>query len=337
MKKLFKLSVFVFLAAVILIQAGCGDSDDPVEPGPEDCSININFPAAGSSYQSGDQLRIRWDETGSASEVEINLLKGGSLVALIDTVANVESRLWNVDPMGSPSGDDFAIQITAVDEIGCTDTSDEFTIINTTGCALAFTMADTAFLDAGMEYEITWDSSSTTGFLDIELLRADLGDDRPVGYIVSNIQDSGSYLWTVDSLHEGTYGFFFLRISDGNVEGCMTTSETFAINDADICEIWINAPQPGAVWVVGETQEIAFTAVDPTTTHVDISLYEGIQFVNHIEPNVPVTETGVQQVVQWMVSTIGSTSPGTTYKIKVSDSSDGYCVGWSEPFTILEN
>lgn len=334
MKKLSLSMALILATGLILVQAGCGGDDGPGNPPPESCAITVTGPAGGADYQSGELVRIRWDKQGTASQVLIELLKGGELVDAIGTFANDEYQSWDASTMGAGSGDNFQIRVTAVGESGCTDTGDEFTIINTEGCGFAIATPDTNWLDAGDSYEITWDSQNTTGFVDIELLRGDLPSNEPVGYIVSGTANDGLYEWTVDSLNEGTYAFFYLRISDSNLETCSDATGQFGIVDEDICEIWINQPQPSVVWTVGETRTITFTAPDPNSTAVNINLYEGVQFVNNIASMVPAT--GLEQSIQWVVDTTGSESPGTTYRIKISDGTDIYCVGWSEDFIILE-
>ncbi len=334
MKKLTILPALAMVLAAFLIQTGCGGDDGPNIPPTENCSIVINETFDDMDYLTDGLVRIRWVETGSASEVDIDLLKGGELVGNIGTFANDGYKGWDATTMGSVSGTDFSIHITAVGESGCSATSDEFGITNTDGCAFAFTLEDTTWLDAGNEYEITWESNNTTGTVDIELLRGDLPDDEPVGYIISGIADDGSYMWTVDSLNEGTYQYFYLRISDSTLLGCSDTSEMFGIVDDEICEIWVNEPQPNAVWTVGETRTITFTAPDTETSHVNIRLYEGITSIGTIANMV--ATTGLEQSVPWVVDTTGSISPGTTYKIKIIDATDLYCEGWSAPFTINE-
>lgn len=341
MKKLLTLPVLLLVLTASLTQIGCGGSDDPVTPPPEECSITVTTPIADDTFQSGEQIRIRWDETGTAEQVTIDLLKGGSLVDNIDTTANDGYKSWDASTLGAASGNDFSIRVLAVGETGCGDTSGNFTILNTEDCNFNFTIdfdpdndpETVLILNAGEEFEITWTSENTTGFVNIELLRGDLPDDAPVGFIASNVLDSGSYLWTVDSLHEGTYDYFYLRISDRNVAGCSAITQMFPIIDEDVCEIWVSQPQPGVTWDEGTTQTISFTAMDPNTTHVNINLYQGNVWVNNIETNLSIPSPGVEQDIQWVVDTIGSTS-STSFRIKVSDALDQYCVGWSANFTI---
>ena len=334
MKKLLWLPVSALLLAVSLVQVGCNGGDDAVEPEPQACMINVTAPVPGRQFLSGDLVDIAWQKQGGPSQVLIQLLKAGNPVATIGTVANDGYQPWTASTLGAQSGNDYSIRVTAVGETGCSDTGPEFTIFDVDGCNFVFTMPDTTSLDAGTQYEITWDSESTTDVVDLELMRMNLGDDSPVGYIASGVANTGAYTWDVDSLHEGTYGFFYLRISDPNVPGCDATSSSFEIVDEDICEIWVNAPQPGTIWHTGEQRTITFTAPNPSTTAVYLSLYQGYLLVRSIgQMNIT---PGVEQDYLWPVS-IGTDPQGNTYRIKVTDAADQYCVGWSGNIIINGN
>jgi hypothetical protein len=348
MKKMFTLPVLLLVMFVFLAQGGCGGDDDPGNPAPEACSISVTNPISGASYWNGDDVSIRWRKTGSASQVDIKLLKGDNVVGNIGVEENTGYQGWTATTFGAATGDDYAIRVTAVGEDGCGDDSGRFTIINTEGCTLDFTInydpdedPDTPFfLEAGQEFEITWDSYHTAGSVDIELLRGDLPEDAPVGYIVSNTPDDGSFVWTVDSLHQGTYEFFYLRISARGVDGCSALSEQFPIIDEDICEILVNEPQPGTLWNVGEIVTITFTALDPATSRVQIGLYQGIELAVSLTPDqgyITVDNTGMPQDFSWMVDLTGYEPQGNEYRIVVRDADDQYCFGRSERFTINSN
>nr|MEE4267536.1 Ser-Thr-rich GPI-anchored membrane family protein [Candidatus Krumholzibacteria bacterium] len=333
MKKLMVLPLLLLIGGLFLMQAGCGGDDDPATPPQdEDCSLSLTHPVGGSDYLSGDRVVIRWGETGNADEVELELLKAGNLVGSIGVVANDGYQSWDADTMGALSGTDFSIRITAVGESGCTDTGAEFTIINTAGCELSIDFPDSNWLNAGDTFEIVWSSQNTIGSVNIELLRMDLPDDEPVGFIATDTPDDGSFLWTVDSLNQGTYEFFYLRITDSNNSSCFAETGSFGMVDDDICEIWVNDPQPGVTWDEGDHHDIVFTAPYEDTEHVNINLYKGLQFVDFIAVQLPVT--GVEQVYDWLVSTGGDTSAGSTYRLKFIDADDPYCVTWSPNFTI---
>lgn len=338
----------MFILVSFLVQAGCTDSDGPGDspPPPENCSITITAPAAGASYQVGDPVIIRWTETGTAAQVRIDLLKGGSLVNSIGIFGNDGHRIWDTSNLGVSSGSDFSIRVTAVGEVGCSATSREFTIINTAGCNFNFTNdfdpdhdPDTPLqLIAPQEFEITWESTNTAGLVDIELLRMDLGPEAPVAYIVSGTPDDGSYLWPVDSFHRGTYEYYRFRISDAQVSGCSALSDRFGIIDDDICVISVTNPESSVVWTAGQTRTITFTAQDSGTTHVNIRLYLGAVFVNDIAVQLAVPAPGQEQDVSWLVDTTGSQVPNSSsYKIRVLDAYDEFCSGWSSDFTINGN
>lgn len=317
---------------LLFLQIGCGGDDSPADPPSEDCSISVTGPLAGALYQVGEHVNINWDETGDASEVVIQLLKGEHVAGTIGTVNNDGYQGWSASTMGAASGGEFAIRVSAQGETGCSDDSAPFSIIDTEGCELAFTMADTAFLDAGMSYDITWQSSNTTGQVEIRLMWF----DRLVGYVASDTEDDGHFSWTVDSFHDGSEDDYYFLISDPDVDGCTATSSTFRINDPDICEIWVQNPQPGVVWANGETRDISFTALDENTTHLNISLYQfqGHQLVAIIASMVPVQETGQEQTYSWLVDASAGSDQSTDYRIKITDANDQNCEAWSEDFTI---
>jgi predicted small lipoprotein YifL len=336
MKKTIVFAIPTILAMVFLVLAGCGGDDGPSNPPSETCAITVTGPAAGAEYLSGEDVSITWTERGDAAQVVIDLLKAGEQVGTISTTANDGYKGWEATTMGALSGPDFAIRVAAVGEEDCSGTSAQFQILNIADCSFGFTIdfdpdddPETPFeLLEGQEFEITWDSENTTGFVDIALMR----QDGVVGYVGSGLQDTGSYVWTVDSFHQGTYPFYYFRISDRTVEGCQTESDMFPIIDENVCEIWIDTPQAGTVWERGASVNIAFTAPYLDTSAVNINLYQGSVFVNNIANSVEVTHD--LQQVPWTVDTTGSSSPSTEYRIKISDAQDQYCVAWSESFTI---
>ena len=331
MKKVLGLLVTAIVLVPVLIMAGCGGDDDPGTPqGGEGCSLTVTAPLGGSEYLSGEDLRIRWEQEGGAT-VRIELLKGGNVVSSIASVVGREQYGWNAATLGAESGDDFSIRLTAVGEDGCGDTSDEFTIINTGDCEFNFTMETDQTFNEGDEYLLTWDSESTTGLVDIELWRMDDGDFA-VGLIAADLSNSGQFLWTVDSLNEGTYNLYYFKIRDTRVTGCEAASGTFQMVDENVCEIEVTEPQPGAEWFVGDTRQIRYTALDEETTHVNISLYQGLVYCNTIAQNVAVTHG--MDALDWVVDNTGAPVPLHTYRIRVSDVDDPYCVGWSADFNI---
>jgi hypothetical protein len=330
MKKLLSLVALALVVWPVLTLVGCGGDDDPGTPPTTGCSLEVTHPPAGDDILTGQDLRIRWEQEGNAA-VQIDLLKGGAFVATIATVQSRDNFLWRTTTYGQGSGDDFAIRLSAVGEDDCGDTGGEFEITDTMNCNFAFTFPDTAYLDEGQEFLVTWDSESTTGMVDIELCRQD-DPEFPVGLVAGNLEDTGEYLWTVDSLHQGTYGFYFLKITDDQVSSCTASSDYFQINDENICEITVNEPQPLAVWAEGETRTVAFSAYDDATEMVNISLYQGLVYVNTIAVQVAVTHN--VDSLEWVVDTTGSAAPGHPYRIKVTDAMDSNCVGWSADFTI---
>ncbi len=332
MKKLLALAALALVLVPALVLVGCGGDDDPGTPGETGCSLTLTAPTGGASYLAGEELRIRWEQEGSAT-VQVDLLKGGDFVANIASVLGREQYGWNAVTMGAASGDDFAIRLTADGVDGCGDTSEEFEIIDASACDFNFTVEENQAFAEGDDFLITWNSQSTTGLVEIELWRMD-DNDFPVGLIAADVPNTGSFHWSVDSLHAGTYNYYYLKIRDSRVPSCGAASLPFRIVDSNLCSILANSPQPAAVWTEGETRQVQFTAPDDATTEVNISLYQGLVYCNTIAQRVPVTHD--IDSVDWVVTSAGAPAPGHTFRIKFTDANDNYCVGWSGDFTIAD-
>jgi len=318
------LFLFIFLGL-----GGCG-SDDPVDPEPESCSISVTSPTAGNSFIPGNEdqntVNIRWDRSGSASFVMIELLKAGSVLGTIHpSASNSGFYRWTASTMGAANGSDFAIRVSALGESGCTSTSGLFTMNSILGCAMDFTNQFPDSLIAGEIFNLTWESSNTTGFVDIQLRK----QDQILGYIASRTEDDGSFNWTVDSLHNGTYDFYYLRIQDSDVETCFADSVMFRMVDEDICYIDILEPMVHAIWDEGTVQNINISVSDEVSM-VDLRLYTGNVFVGQIADNVLLDDFPYS----WTVSDFDNLEGLTMYRVVAINSDDQYCEGRSGFFTI---
>ncbi len=340
MKKHWAVLSVALLIAVPFVLWGCGGDDDPTDPPVEACSITVTTPVTGDAFVPGDPdnqtVRIRWDKSGDAARVSIELLKAGELVDVIaPNATNNGVYTWTASNMGAANGADFSVRVTALDEDNCLGVSGQFSLTNTVGCSLAFTNDfdhDITFV-AGDNLTLTWYSNSTLGNVSIELWR---GDDNttPVGFITeAPLPDTGSYDWTIDSLNSGTYDFYTLKIIANGVDGCFAVSDTFGIADEDVCSINISSPQPDVVWTEGHTEEIDLIASDDVTA-VNLRLYKGSEFLG----NITYAVDGVlvaDMPYSWVVSDFGNEVGNTVYRIRAISIDDQYCIGISEPFTII--
>lgn len=330
MKKIMTVMWAVMLVALPLGLWGCGD-DDPVDPPVDNCSVTVTSPVAGDSFRPGDEdheiMNIRWTSEGDATLVKIELLKADVLVGVIHpSIPNSGFFRWTASNMGAANGADFAIRVSAQGEDNCLGVSGQFSMTSIIGCALDFTneFPDTLFADD--IFNLTWDSANTTGHVDIQLRK----QDSSLGLIAAGIDDDGSFDWTVDSLHNGSYGYYFLRILDSDLGTCYADSVTFAMVDEDVCFVDVINPQAGAVWDEGTTQDIMISAPLEVTS-VDLRLYTGTVFVSAIATDVPVANFPYS----WTVNDFGNTQGTSMYRIQATNSDDQYCLGQSGAFTIV--
>ncbi len=333
MKKTMIAISAAFLTVVSLGLGGCSGDDDPVDPPLENCAITVTSPVAGESFRPGDPdlqtINIRWEETGDADLVAIELLKDSTLVGVIHpSVPNNNGFYrWTANTLGTSNGSTFAIRVSAVGEDDCQGISGLFTLTNTTDCSLYFTNQFPDTLVAGEVFNLTWDGNNTTGNVDILLRKR--GTDFE-GFIAESIEDGGSFDWTVDSLHNGTFDNYFLRIRDSVMTGCYSDSVDFRLEDDDICYIDVSTPTDGQVLEEGTEYGIYLQAADEVN-FVDLRLYKGNEFLGHIGSHLPVADFPYI----WTVSDFDNIIENTRYRIRVTNSDDQYCEGDSSDFTII--
>ncbi len=322
----------VLLLLLIASLVGCGGDDDPADPPVDNCSVEVSSPPAGSSFQPGNPdlqtVNIRWTDTGDPETVTIELRKAGNLVGPIAIgVANSGYHRWTASNMGAANGSDYNLRVIADGEVGCFGDSDEFTLTNTVGCSFEFTneFDPERDYDAGDTMPLEWTSANNTGYVDIELRH--LTDS--LGLIAEGIDDSGSFSWTMDSLHNGSSSVYYLRIVDTVLDDCYTDSPTFSLIDTEVCFIDVVHPSSVTELDVGDTLEINLSH-SPDVTTVDMRLYLGNQFLGTIATDHDVTGPNFQ----WTVNDFDNVGSPTMYKIRVINSEDQYCMGQSETFTI---
>jgi hypothetical protein len=341
---MFTLMACSLVLAAFLLHGGCSKDDEEggsTEPGA--CAILAQTPHAGAVYYTddpdipddhGDIVGIRWQKSGSATRVRLELLKDDAVLGtIVESTSNSYPYYypWYASTMGQVSGDDYRVRIAAIGVSDCADTTAEFSILNVAGCSVLMTnppiQSGVVEWNENDEVDITWDSEFTTNLMDIELW---LGDEM-VGLIAQLVPDDGIYTWTVDSFHQGTDNQYRILVKDNNVDDCEGISGTFIINDENICNIGIVSPQQDDVWVVGQQETIQFFA-EQSSGFVDIILQEGSQYLGYVAQNVDVTAGEYE----WMVGIIGSPQTNNSFRLKIVDSNDEYCYEVSERFTINE-
>lgn len=330
MKKIMAALSVTLLIILSLGLWGCG-SDDPADPPTANCSISVTTPVAGDSYMPGDAdhetIRIRWTHSGDGDFVKIELLKANAVVGVIhpSVSAAIGYYSWTASNLGEANGADFSIRVSTLGEEDCSDTSAMFTMTSIVGCTMDFSNDFPDSVVAGDIFHLTWDSHHTSGQVDIQLRK----QDQLLAYIATRTEDDGSFDWEVDSFHNGTYDYYFLRIQDSDVDACYADSVTFKMVDDDICSIVVSGPHSGAVWDAGTEQTIMLTATAEVNT-VDLRLFTGNIYVGMIGTDISMDDFPYS----WTVNDFGNTQGPNSYRVVATNSDDAYCTGRSGAFTI---
>ena len=340
MRKTIPILALLLILGLTMVQVGCSkDEDDPVTPPPA-CSITVTTPQAGRSWFTGTQISINWNKT-TGGNVMVQLFKGADLAGTI-TPSSPNSGFypWLVSTtFGQGTGDDYSVKVTHLDDSSCFGQSGLFELKDVSNCSISFpwTVRDTiADLTAGDDFEITWTSDNTSGFVDLELWYEPLVNGGVlVGTIAENLDDTGSYLWIVDSFHRGTDEGYRFKIKDVTFPTCRDSSVVrFQITDEDNCSIEVLGINQGTTYRQGEVLPVSFV-FENSSGVVDLKLYSGNDPVTGgvIVENFD-TENGTLSY-DWVVTDFGHTGQSfTNFKIRAWDSDDEYCMGVSSVFSI---
>jgi hypothetical protein len=151
-------------------------------------AIILNTPDGGGSYFAGTPLDISW-ESGMGGNVQIDLLKNGSVDSTISsTTANDGSFTWTI-PASQDPGADYRVRISSLSVPGRTATSaadftiGAFTINSPDGGGSYF---------AGTPLDLSW-TSSTGGNVQIELLKNGSVDSM----ITPSTANDGQFTWQI--------------------------------------------------------------------------------------------------------------------------------------------
>jgi len=318
---------------------GCGGGgDDGGGTTPVACAITNVSVGTDTTWLIGvdGPINVRWNHAGSATAVKIDLLKAGAVVAVVAaSTANDGLHPW-VAPStgGQPDGSDFGLRVTALGETGCAGEMNGLTLIDVSGCALAWSMPELGTVTAGNALSLEWTGVDTGGLLDIELWQDDLGGEpQLVGVVAADTPDDGQFTWDpVDSFHFGTDDWFFLRLSAPLVPGCDDAMVgPFRMIDEELCACRVTGFSAGSVFAEGQTMALTLEQ-DFGSGRVNLRLLSGAELVpgGIIADNVP-----VDQVYNWIVNDFNYTgATRNRFRIKATDTFDGYCVGQSDVFTI---
>jgi hypothetical protein len=97
-------------------------------------SIALVAPQAGVQWQRGLEHFVYWD-TNIASDVAVELHRGGALVAVLDTMPAYSALSWEIDPK-LPMGSDYSIRLVGITDGLTAAPAGTFAVIDTVATAI---------------------------------------------------------------------------------------------------------------------------------------------------------------------------------------------------------
>jgi len=168
---------------------------------------------------------------------------------------------------------------------------------------------------------INWNSADIGNYVRIELYKT--------GYlfttISSNTSNDGSYSWTIPNGYSSS-SYYTTRVTSISYPSDYDDSDHFYINDKSIT---VTSPNTGQTLYQGDTHTIRW-ASENTGYYFKIDLYKSGSYVKTITSSK--YSYGDYGSYSWMVPSDLPIS--SSYKIKITDTSDGSVYGYSGEFSI---
>lgn len=167
--------------------------------------IRVTSPNGGEQLTVGSQHEITWDSLGGTGILKVKIeysISGptGPWEVIADNAPDTKKYTWDVPYKPTVNG---YIRIMATDEASPPETS--FDMNNAPFTITQWIVPRITVLspnggekwEAGTQKEIKWDASGGTGGLKISLKYSTKGAGGPYLPIISNQDNTGSYIWTV--------------------------------------------------------------------------------------------------------------------------------------------
>lgn len=282
-----------------------------IQPDPN-CQVILYSPSGSSNWQTNYQYAIIWDWYGGgcASQVRLQLFKGGTFVREIaSSIDNYKSYQWTV-PSDLASGNDYRIKLTDLDS-SMSAFSNYFTITGMSNCSVQVTApgsGETWYRN--YPYDITWNSGggSCGNSMQIQLYK----DGVYYSQIANSTANDSIYEWTVPaSLPEGSD--YQVRVIDLASSADDYSDGLFTIAAAPACSVTVISPNGGEQCYGGRSYDLTWgTAGNGCSSYVQINLYKQNVYYQNIVYSTPNDGS-----YSWTIP--DSIPPGTDYKIKVID------------------
>ncbi len=265
------------------------------------CDLAMVSPNGGEHWDTGAEYEILWDEQDCGSLVRIDLLHDGTQCDVISTSTENDGQYsWTAEQCDEMP-DAYQVRITDL-ATGQADSSDgTFTI---GGCQVSVLLPNGGeSWPEGTQQTLQWISSLCGSEVRIELLQN--GDLCLL--LAESAPNTGLWNWTVESCGSDPSGYA-VRIIDIASGFSDESDQSFVI---PLCDVVVNQPNGGEVWIQGSEQTILWDRSDCGDS-VRLELLRDEEICALIAESTP-----NDGLFPWTVA--GCDDDATGYRVRVTD------------------
>ncbi|MBL7095867.1 T9SS type A sorting domain-containing protein [candidate division KSB1 bacterium] len=295
----------------------------------ESCSITVDDPNGGESWDEGSTHTIRWHSSGTSGNVSVwygtdrfnewNLLTGST--------PDDGSWSWTL-PYVDSDKTRCRVMIMDVNENTCWDGSDnDFTIKNIPNCSITVDDPNGGEVwDEGSTHAIRWHSVSTSGNVRIRY-STNSGSNWTI--LTNSTPDDGRWDWNLPDVTSDKTNCR-VRVEDAANSACYDISNSdFTIQSS--CNITVDDPNGGESWDEGSTHAIRWQSVN-TSGNVRI------RYSTNSGSNWTILTNSTPDDGRWDWTLPDVSSDQTHCRIRVEDAANSACFDISNSdFTIKDN
>jgi 5-hydroxyisourate hydrolase-like protein (transthyretin family) len=264
-------------------------------------ALELTAPIPNARWSKESSRLIKWDTVGSVPHVDLYLLKSGTDTLIEKNVANTNGYLWTI-PDSLATGDDYRIFIQGYEDQSVSNVSGCFAITPKAGTITLATPESGARCEIGDVVTVKWDDENVIGPLKLELWSY----GHYAATIVTNLTDSGSYDWRIDT-GMPTGAVSQVRIVDCGNPDTYGLSAVFDLEQP--AYLRLTSPDGGEAWQINRNHQITWVSSNMSDC-IRIDLYENTELAKSI-----VAETRNTGSYVWSTSDL---YPGTHYRVKIS-------------------
>ena len=279
-------------------------------------SITVISPNGGETLFRGAAVTITWSSTGNVgANVKILARKGTGAGVIAASTPNDGTFDWTV-PTAFPTGNNFVLEISSVDNPGILDQSDNFFTVATEpppdGAITVMSPNGGESVLRGAVFPITWDSTGDIG-ANVKIYVRKGGSGAT---IASSTPNDGHFDWAVPNYPLGSnYILEISSLADPNIKDESDAFFTLTDTPPPGATITVNAPDGGEVYAPGDTVPITWSSTGTVGADVRLDLYKGGAPVLAIAP-----ATANDGAFDWTIPL--AQAAGADYTVVISSISD---------------